>query len=103
MAVARTLAALVPAVLFLVAGIAEAVDPREGSSMTQYAPSVRWIGVIALELIFVAPLYPLADRRWLGHWLGRALPRPGRTALALVVTGFGLFAFMMALNGSLTS
>lgn len=102
-AAVRTVAALALMALFLVSGIVEALDPRAGSSMAQYAPGIRWIGVIAVELIFVAPLYPLVDRRWLGRRLGRVLPRPGRTAAALVVIGFGLFAFMMALNGGPSS
>lgn len=100
---ARTVAAFVLAALFLMGGIGEALDPKAGSSMAQYAPSVRWIGVIAVELIFVAVFYPLADRRWLGRQLGRTLPRPGRTALALVAVGLALFALMMALNGDFAS
>ncbi len=67
--------------------------------MAQYAPGVRWIGVIAAQLVVLAMIYPLADRRWLGRRLGRSLPRVGRTAAALVAAGFALFAVMMALNG----
>ena len=98
-AVARTAAAVALAALFLAVGIGEAVDPGAGSSMARYAPGIRWVGVIAVQLIILAALDPLADRRWLGRRLGRSLPRAGRTAAALVTAGFLLFGVMMAFNG----
>lgn len=85
----------------LLSGISIGVDPKPGDSLGAYAPSVRWIGVISIQLIFTALLYPLAGRGQLARILRRPMPRAGRTALVLTSAGFGLYALMMALNAAL--
>lgn len=97
--VVRNGAAGLVAALFVLVGILMQVAPAPDNSAVLYPPALRWMGVVGIELI-VAPFpYLLMDRQGISRRLGYPLPRVGSASVALVGTGFALFAVMMALNG----